>query len=428
MATRYKTNSKSTFGVAPIKSGYDDANGTPVFSIPPVGIVDADRSLFNLFENEIPFMVKTPDGIKKVPVVFAAGEKWAMIKRGAPRDKNGTIILPVITVGRTTISQTPNEDIAGRGINQQTGEIIVKRRLDGSNRNFQGWVNRLFLKNQTNAAVGHDDATVDNQLTTSRDVGDLKDDPTVSRGGLLKPSLRENNVWETIVIPAPQFYTATYEVVVWAQYVQQMNDIIQQVISSFLPQGNQWRLETDAGYWFIASVDQNVYNAQNNFEDMSQEERMIKYSFTIKVPGYIFASDTPGAPVPIRRYVSNPEVSFNIAVDDSHEVGVQDPWLGADDPTLPKTDNPSTTEHQRRDGKTRLYPGKENPSEHDPALESRGRDNPEPARYRKVSGVDSKGNPVTKHIRIKRQNNHTGETVYTNSFDLAGITILDAQD
>ena len=391
MPTRYNSKGKSRFGVAPLPSGYD-GNQSPTFSLPPVGLEDTDRALFRLFDNEIPLQVKVQDGMKKVPVIFAAGERWALLKKGAPRDNRGSLILPIIVIGRTNISQSPNDDIAGRGINQQTGDIVIRRRLDSSDRGYQGLVNRLFIRNQLNVAVGVGDDPIYGQITTGRTIGIKK------------------NVWETIVIPAPQFYTATYEVIIWANYIQHMNQIVENIVSSFLPQGNQWRLDTDKGYWFIATVDGNLYNAQNNFEDFSQEERMVKYQFTIKVPSYILASATPGAPVPVRRYVSNPDVSFSTSTDDSGDVidVVDDPYLGADDPTLPHTDYESRTRGQRNEGKTRLYPGKGDISPHDPALESYGRN--KPSKYRKVIGLDGKGNPVTKFVKVKAKSTSVGLT------------------
>lgn len=426
MATRFNSKGKSRFGVAPLASGFD-ANQSPTLSIPPVGLEDTDRALFNLFNKEIPLTSKTKEGIKNVPVIFAAGEKWAMLQKGAPRDKNGTLIIPLVVIGRTNLTQSPNMDIAGRGINQQTGEIILRRRLDGSNRDYQGLVNKLFIKNQLNIAVGPNDDPTANQLVTNREIASEKGDPTVTRGGLLVPKKRHKNIWETIVVPAPQFYTATYDVVIWTQYIEQMNGIIEMLISSFLPQGNQWRIDTDKGYWFIATVDGNLYNSQNNFDDMSQEERMIKYQFSIKVPGYILASNTPGTPVPIKRYVSNPEVTFSVSTSDGEGVNdVPDPFLGADDPTLPHADSSTRTDHQRRDGKTRLYPGNNKVSSHDPALESLGRQ--EVSRYKQVVGIDDQGNPVLRNVKVRSVNKFTGETVISPNTNLDGINIIVTDD
>lgn len=440
MATRFKTNSTRRFGQAPLPTGYDAESTPEGFTIPPVGIEDVDTSLFTLFDKEIPMQVTAPDPetgaaiMKPVPIIFAAGEKWAMLKKGrAPRDKNGTLILPLITIGRKNISQTPGDDVSGRGINQQGGELVIRRRLSQSDRHYQNLINRLLIKNQQNVAVGHDERTLDDQLTTSREVGDRSEEVEIRDGALLTPD-RKNNVWETIVIPAPQFFTAEYEVIIWTQYEIQMNQIIEQLISSFLPQGNAWRLEAadregaKKGYWFVATVDGNLYTSQNNYEDMSTTERVIKYQFGIKVPAYILASRTPGAPVPIRRYVSVPTIDFTVSAGISElddELGVDDPYLGADDPTLPLTDDPTARKDQRRDGTTRLYPNRISP--HDPALETLPRGS-RPARYKKIVVIDHLGNQVCRYVKIKTVNEHTGETVYSADTDLGGLKIVVTED
>lgn len=433
MPTRFNSRSKPSFGVSGLESGYGTISSPVDLTVPPVGVEDADAALFNLFDKEIAFQVSTSDKnrqeLKRVPVIFTAGEKWALAKRNRGlRDRNGTLILPLITVVRTTIQQTADEDIAGRGINQQTGEILVRRRLDKSDRGYQGLINRLLLKHQTNLAVHSDDADA-GQLITARQVGDLADDPTVTDGGLMIPD-RKNNVYETIVLPAPQFFTALYEVTFWTQYTVQMFQLIEVLIASFLPQGNSWRLDTPKGYWFVAKVDENVYNPEGNIEDFSQEERLIKYKFTVKVPGYILASKVPGAPIPIKRYVSSPSISFDVGIDVGETVegaSLDDPFLGADDPTLPLDDNKNRRRDQRRDGRTRLFPGAEVTPPDDPALKALPRGQP-PAKYKKITGLDKNGNVVTKLVRVVTTNRFTGETVFAPDADLGGLTIVVTED
>jgi hypothetical protein len=443
MPTRYKTDAKRKFGQAPLPSGYDAKDVPQDFTIPPVGIKDVDTALFYLFDREIPIQVLAPDTetgaavMKDVPIVFAGGEKWAMIKKGrAPRDKNGSLVLPLITMGRKNITQTPNEDISGRGINQQTGELIIRRRLDRSDRSYQNLINRLLLKNQENVAVEPTDGPVEGQVETTREIGDRSDELTIEDGGLLMPN-RRNNVWETIVIPAPQFFTVQYDIIIWSQYDTQMNQILEQLVSSFLPQGNAWRLDArddkkiKKGYWFVATVDGNLYTAQNNYDDMSTQERLIKYEFTINVPAYVLASATPGAPVPIRRYVSVPSIEFSVSTDlglsetTEPSVGIDDPFLGSDDPTLPLSNDPTATADQRRDGTTRLYPNRI--SEHDPALENLPR-GVNPARYRKITGINHRGETVCRYVKIKTVNKHSGETVYAADTDLGGLKIVLVDD
>lgn len=421
MTTRFNAGSKQNkrFGVGPLGTGYSEGTPSLDFTIPSVGIEDVDRALFNLFDKELPLAVETAQGTKRVPIILSSGEKWAMLRKATPVDKSGSLIIPAIVIGRTTISQNSADDITGRGINQNTGTIEIKRRISVDDTNYQALINRLLIPNQDNISVESSDDP--EQPTTQREVGDLSTDPTVMDGGfLLNDSTK--SLMETIVIPQPQFYTATYDVIVWCQYTQQMNSIIQCLMSSFLPQGNAWRLETTKGYWFVAKVDGGTWNPQNNFDNMSAEERTLKYQFTITVPAYVIAGEQPGQPVPVRRFVSNPDISFSISAVDDEQVldagDVIDPFIGSDDPTLPKSFQ--TSRRDKRDtGDTRLY----STGEHDPARLNQQNTRVE-ATYRMITTIDGNGNVVKKPVRVKNVNRHTGETIWQSSFDLDGISVV----
>lgn len=426
MTTRYDSKGTANFGVPGLTSGYE-GNNSDLF-IPPVGIEDVDAALFALFDKEIAFEVSTSDKnreeIKKVPVIFASSEKWALAKkqRGI-RDKNGSLILPLITIVRTTIQQTPNDDIVGRGINQQTGELIIARRFSKLDRGHQSLVNKLGIKTQKNIAVSPGDAESD-QIATTRNIGELTDDPTFTEGGVLASNNR-NNVFETIAIPTPQFYTSMFEITFWAQYQIQLNQMLERLISSFLPQAQSWKLNTKAGYWFIAMVDGNVYNSETNIDDMSSEERMMKYKFSIKVPAYILASKTPGSPIPVKRYISSPIVSFDVDVGSGAQ-GDDDPFLGSDDPTLPLENGKSSRDDQRRTGHTQLYPNSGRNSPNDPALGSLKRGQNQ-ATYRTVNVTDAKGNVRKKHVRVS-VTNRVGETVFSPDEDFGTLSLKVSSD
>jgi hypothetical protein len=401
MATRYTAKPESYFDVPGLPTGYQSKSAPDDFTIPAVGIKDVDVALFKLFNEEIAFAVENNGDLKRPPVVFFAGEKFALNKTlRAMRDRNGTLILPLITAVRTSVLQDPISDITGRGINQQTGELVIRRRLDKTDRNYQNLVTNILVENDI-------EVTYD-----------------------LLPNLN-NNVFETIVVPAPQFFTAMYEFTIWTQYTTHMTQLLEQLINSQLTQGNSWKLETDKGYWFIASVQDGSYEADTNTDDFSKTERIVKYKFTVKVPGYIFASDVPGAPVPLKRYISAPSVEFSLGIggDDLGSGGsvdsLSDPFLGADDPTLPLDTNESRQNirrDQRQVGDTRLYPHGTEPNPNDPALKTFPR-GIKPGRFVKITGIDSSGQTVTRYVKIKNVNATTGEMVFSTDFDLGGMTI-----
>lgn len=318
-----------------VPSGYAGANIPSSFELPSVGIDDVDRSIFNFFDNELALMVssnKTGE-IKKVPVIFAAGEKWAMLKKGrALRDRTGALILPLVTIHRKDIQQDIKNDITGRGINQQTGELVIKRRIATTDRAYQNIINKLNIQNQLNVA------SETSFVTTERKTGENQFDADVATGGLLAPKFG-NNIWEIITIPSPQFFTITYEISFWTQYVQHMNQIIEKMMAAYLPTANgTFRLETPSGYWFIAKVENNLFSAQDNADDTSSEERIIKSQATITVAAYSVVSNAPGVPKSIRRFFSAPIVSFS--VENSGEdladgiPTIADHYSGSDDPSI----------------------------------------------------------------------------------------------
>ena len=91
-----------------IKSGLEGQNIPADFYLPPCGLEDIDRALFNLFDKELQFSIDQRGESRKVPVIFATGERFALIKRREPlRDENEALILPLISIRRTSIDQSP---------------------------------------------------------------------------------------------------------------------------------------------------------------------------------------------------------------------------------------------------------------------------------------------------------------------------------
>lgn len=301
-----------------MNAGYE---GEPVpeneFYIPACGIADADAALKKLFANDIGFHVKshstdavTPDqgipSIMRPTIIFATGERWALAKKLLPpRDKNRTLILPAISIRRTGLTQT-DDDISGRGINQTTGTLTVKRRLSKEfDRDYQNINNTLSLSNLNGSVV-----PVRRNTTVNP-----SDDQRVHEGGLLDQQVAtggNNNVWEIFQIPQPQFYTSTYEVVFWTQYTLQMNTLIEQFVSSYLPQSRAFKLQTDKGYWFMAYVEDN-YQSNDNFDDFKDGERVSRYTITMKIKGYILPGNAATDRVPIHRWISSPSIRFDVS-------------------------------------------------------------------------------------------------------------------
>lgn len=377
-----------------LDSGYEGATLDDGITIPSCEIEDVDRAMKSLFENDIGFAASSVNtkingenksiNINKPFVILATGERFALVKRlRPPRDRNQVLTLPAISIRRTGISQT-SEDIVGRGMNQSTGNLIIKRRLARDDVDYQNLINKIGLKNA--------------QLVASSSRPDIgSEGPNVSevtRQGILLDAKLGNNVFEIITIPQPQFYTASYEIVFWTSYTQHMNYLIMTLFSSFLPQGKMFRLNTDKGYWFVAYVDDELSNDEN-IDDFVDQEKVVRYKFTVKVKSFILAVNGPGNPVPIRRHLSAPQLDFELeaapdqVIAKSQAPVEQDKFVLSDITEDPKTAETETTEKQFLVKKTFADPGT--------------------------------GKQQTKYVKIMERNQKKGETTYSTS----GVISLD---
>lgn len=295
-----------------LSTGYPEQPELPPtdFNIPSCGIYDCDAAVKRLFNKDLPFTMKTVNGangpiyLKKPAVIFAAGERFALVKRLRPlRDKNGALILPAISIRSTGITQT-YEDMSSRGINQTTGEIVIKRRFDGSDMDYQNFINKIGLQNRP-----YDGSS------TSRQTGQDKNDPAIKEGMLLDPRINRNNIWEIIAIPQPQYITCTYEIVFWTTHTEHMNYMVETLLSAQLPQIKGFKLVAESGYWFMSYLEDNI-ESQDNFNDFTEEKRIVRRAFTLKVLGFILAPDGSNRMVPVKRYISAPMISFDVKEGD----------------------------------------------------------------------------------------------------------------
>ena len=82
---------------------------------------------------------------KRPPVIFATGERFAILRRKRPlRDKAGALILPLISIMRTDISQKPERGM-GPG---QGGPHVIKKKLSKDDPRYQRLLNKRGIKNQ----------------------------------------------------------------------------------------------------------------------------------------------------------------------------------------------------------------------------------------------------------------------------------------
>ena len=301
MSTRFSVGKR--YGRSSIQLGYEGSNVPDDYKVPSCGLDDVDRALFDLFNRDLPLVYETKDGsTKRVPVIFATGERFAITRRKEPlRDKNGALILPLVTISRSGLEQQAQKSIEIG----DSGTIDITRRVSKDDPIYQRIVNSPGFEN-----VGPP------YESTRRPALDR---PGRTTGGrLLEPNVGAG-IYETISIPVPKFFTAKYEITLWTQFMQHSNNLLTTIMSGYHNvRARSYRVETPSGYWFNAAFEADI-GSDTTFDNMSDDERAIKHSFTVTIPAFIILPTSPGIPNGLRRTISATQFSFGI-ID-----GVPDP-------------------------------------------------------------------------------------------------------
>jgi hypothetical protein len=305
--------------IKPSKISIKDFDGDNVpedFEFPSIGIENIDRALFNLFDNILNFEVTSKGKTIKVPVIFATGERFALTRRKNPiRDNNNTNILPLISIVRENIDIGANQGGKKTAISfRAQPNYTIKKRLSEKDRNFQNLINKQGLKNQDSASsIGNfidqsNNLIADlNKTASRRETSNLKFSKNASVN--IKPDIN-TNIYEIIQTPYPYFLSISYNVTFWCQYMQQGNQMIEYLLNKIDVPGGEFAIKTESGFELVAFIGENI-NFENNFDSMTDDERIIKYNFTLTIPGYLLNTTTPGLASQVRSYVSAPIIDFS---------------------------------------------------------------------------------------------------------------------
>lgn len=235
---------------------YNDKEGR--IPVKEVTIETVDQAFFDYFDKRLKLFADSPSGKRKVSVMFSQGERWALIKKQAFRDSNGTLILPLISLNRTGIDRTPG--LGGMGV--QVPNIVISKVIHGKTPNLQN-----LLENRR-----------------------LSGFPQEKKDKL---------VYEINTLPFPDFAIAQYSVTIWSQFQTQMNDIIQNIFSNYkfrnsfvMPVDYDGDLPKGNSYYFVGLTDPGSQNSQSNFEEFSDTERLVRYTYTVRIPFYLLLNPT----------------------------------------------------------------------------------------------------------------------------------------
>ena len=196
-----------------------------------IGLFDLDYCIKWYFDNVIKPKVNDFGRNLDVPVMYGAPEKWKNMQAdGYFRDQNGKIQAPLISYRRTA---------------------ITKNRLLGNK------VDANYPALYRTQEVKYTQQNRYDQFSTLAN---------------LKPV---RNFINTII---PEYVDITYEVVVWTDFIEHMNSIVESIVYS---EGSYWG-EPDK-FKFRTKID----DFQNTTDLQVETDRIVRTTFTITMFGYL---------------------------------------------------------------------------------------------------------------------------------------------
>jgi len=202
-----------------------------------ITLKDIDTSIISYIKNVIRPTVQEANEQIRVTIMYGNEERWkAVRKRGVLRDKNNALILPLIMLKRINVEKS--DMIPGY-------EHDIRRKYTEVVRNT-GW-------------------SKDNRYTR------------------FAVQTNELPIYENLVTTIPNYVNITYEFVLWTNYIEQMNPLIE----TFMEHDKTYWGDKDT-YRFICSLD-----SVNDASEMNQDgERFIKSTFSVISKAYLLPEET----------------------------------------------------------------------------------------------------------------------------------------
>jgi len=234
--------------------------GEKIITFEPSDLENIDLALYTWIDEGLNIFSTSNRGWEKIPVLWTAAERSYQSKRSKSlRDKEGALILPLITVERVSVEKDP----AFKGSLQ--ANIFPINDYRGGSIPLDRVINQTKTKNFQNA--------------------DAKEDYGQLNFKVKKKS--KKIVYTHRSIPMPVYITVMYKIMLRAEYQQQINEMSQPLmvktggINSFILHQNGHRYE---GFM------QAPYAQDNNVARMENEERMYQTAIDIKILGYLVGS------------------------------------------------------------------------------------------------------------------------------------------
>ena len=229
-----------------------------------VGLEDIDYAIKYYFETGILPTVVQDGNVMPVPIMYGSPERWKSVQAdGYYRDTNGKLVVPLIMYKRTNIEKNRNLG------NKIDGNLAAL---------FQTFETRYNQKNQYDAF----------SILTNR--------------------IPSKQYYVSVV---PDYVTITYECVIFTNYVEQNNSIIESI-----------EFAADS-YW----GDKNRYQFRTMIDNFattniisSGEDRVVTTNVTLKVNGYLIPDTINQHLADTNMHYSPAQIIFTMETSDNSEL------------------------------------------------------------------------------------------------------------
>ena len=233
----------------------------------PSTLETIDGAVLNYINETLNLSVDSNEGFKKVPVLWVSAERAYQIKHNKElRDKEETLVLPLITVNRASVTKEP--DFRGTVYanlypypDAKGGTITLARTINQKK-------TAEFQNAYANRKYGTDKNVASKMFNTNK-----------------RNMSTQHVVYETITMPLPVWIKATYQISLRTEYQQQMNSLI---TPFFTVAGNSRMPErvTNEGHAYEVFIDGGFADNANK-ADLGFTQRNYETVVTMDVLGYL---------------------------------------------------------------------------------------------------------------------------------------------
>jgi hypothetical protein len=233
----------------------------------PSTLETIDGAMLQFLDDELNLSVTSNTGFKKVPVLWVTAERAYQLKHNKDlRDSEETLILPLITINRSSVTKEP--DFRGSVFanlyptnDAKGGTITVARQINQKK-------TAEFQNAYAQRRYGINNKVAGKMLNTNK-----------------RNMSTQRAVYETITIPLPVWVKVTYEITARTEYQQQLNELITPFLTVPGNSRTPKRIHNE-GHFYEVFVDGGFADGSNK-ADLGMKQRNYETTLTVEVLGYL---------------------------------------------------------------------------------------------------------------------------------------------